>query len=434
MKTTWSFLIGLILLFSPSKAQNNEQENQLVMNLQMRPRAEYRNGALIPRSSDDEAAAFINNRTRLSLTYVTKGLSMGLSAQNAGVWGQEAQVSRTANVSIYEAWAQLSNSTGYFLKAGRQVLAYDDERILGALDWNTAGRSHDGVKTGFENKEHKLHLMLAYNQNTENINGGTYYSAGAQPYKTMQTIWYQFTGSEKFKPSLLFMNLGIENGNSTFRHSELAYMQTLGTHIVGKPSKETGIALSVYYQTGKAKSGETISAWMMALQGNWALNSKLTLTAGSDFLSGEENVNNNTTYNAFNPLYGTHHKFYGSMDYFYASQFNGNLNPGLWDSYFGIGLKPSKKLSLSAVYHYFAITSDINNTSGTDPLLKKGLGSEIDLQLDWNLRNDVRLSCGYSTMLGTSSMDRVKGGDHTTWQDWGWISINFNPRILSHKF
>lgn len=434
MKTAWIPFLGLILLSCPAMAQSNDQENQLVMNLQLRPRAEYRNGALQPRSDNDEAAAFINNRTRLSLNYLTKGLEMGLSVQNAGVWGQEAQVSRTANLSVYEAWAQLSNPSGYFLKAGRQVLAYDDERILGALDWNTAGRSHDGLKAGFENKEHKLHLMLAYNQNTENIIGGTYYSTGAQPYKTMQTIWYQFTGSEKFKPSVLLMNLGIEKGNATFRRSELTYMQTLGTHIVGKPSKETGITMSAYYQTGKTKSGETISAWMMALQGNWSLSSKLSLTAGTDILSGEENVNNNTSYNAFNPLYGTHHKFYGAMDYFYASPFSGNLNPGLWDSYLGLGLKPSKNLSLSAVYHYFAITSDIRNQMGTEPLLKKGLGSEIDLQLDWSIRKDVRLSCGYSTMLGTPSMDRIKGGDHTTWQDWGWISINFNPRILSHKF
>lgn len=434
MKTPWIPLLGLILLSVPAMSQKNDQENQLIMNLQLRPRAEYRNGALNPRSANDEAASFINNRTRLSLSYMSNGLSMGLSIQNAGVWGQDAQVSRAANINVYEAWAQLTNSSGYFLKAGRQVLAYDDERILGALDWNTAGRSHDGLKTGFENNEHKLHLILAYNQNAENIIGGSYYSAGAQPYKTMQTLWYQFTGSDTFKPSFVLMNLGIENGNSTFRRSELIYMQTLGTHIVGKPSKLTGINLSAYYQTGKAKTGETISAWMMALQGNWQLSSQLTLTAGSDFLSGEENVNNNTTYNAFNPLYGTHHKFYGAMDYFFASSFAGNLNPGLWDNYLGIGLKPSKKISLSAVYHYFAITSDINNNSGTEPLLKRGLGSEIDFQVDWNIRTDVRLSGGYSTMLGTASMDRVKGGDHTTWQDWGWISINFNPRILSHKF
>jgi len=434
MKTVWITLLGITLLTVSTLAEDKNPENQLIMNLQLRPRAEYRNGALNPRLATDEAAAFINNRTRLSMNYLTKGLSMHLSVQNAGVWGQEAQVTRNANLNVYEAWAQLSSPNGYFLKIGRQVLAYDDERILGALDWNTSGRSHDGLKAGMENNDHKLHLMLAFNQNTESIIGGTYYSQGAQPYKTMQTIWYQFTGSETFRPSVLFMNLGIEKGNSTLRQSELASMQTLGTFIVSKPSSTIELSYSAYYQAGKTRTGETISAWMMALQGNYALASNMNLTVGSDYLSGEENANNNTNYNAFNPLYGSHHKFYGAMDYFYASAFTGNLNPGLWDSYLGLSYKASKSVSMSAFYHYFAITADLGSGTGINPLLKKGLGSEIDLQLDWNVRKDVRLSCGYSTMLGTPSMDRVKGGDHKVWQDWGWISINFSPRILSHKF
>jgi hypothetical protein len=31
-------------------------------------------------------------------------------------------------------------------------------------------------------------------------------------------------------------------------------------------------------------------------------------------------------------------------------------------------------------------------------------------------------------------MDVVKGGDHKRWQDWGWVSVNINPRILFVKW
>ncbi len=429
MKTS---IISFLLLtsLSVSLVASENAENQLNATLQLRPRAEYRNGVLSPRTTGEVPAGFINNRTRLNLNYRSQGLSMGLSVQNAGVWGQEPQVSRNANLGVYEAWAQLTTTDGWFMKLGRQTLVYDDERILGALDWNTAGRSHDVLKLGYEDKTHQLHLALAFNQNSEKTIGGTYYQT-AQPYKTMQLLWYRYNGSPSFRPSFMLMNLGIENGNSILGKSDLASMQTIGTHIAAKATDQLRINGSAFYQLGKTRSDATISAWMLAVQGNYSVSDQTGLILGSDLLSGEENLNNNTTYNAFNPLYGTHHKFYGAMDYFYASSFRGNLNPGLWDSYVGISHKPSKKLNVSATCHYFAITAEIND--GGSPL-KKGLGTEIDLQFEYTIRKDVRMSGGYSTLFGTRSMDQVKGGNHNAWQDWGWLSLNINPEILFVKF
>ena len=47
---------------------------------------------------------------------------------------------------------------------------------------------------------------------------------------------------------------------------------------------------------------------------------------------------------------------------------------------------------------------------------------------------DVTLSAGYSTMIGTEVMDNVKGGSHDAWQDWAWIQLNINPRVLFVKW
>lgn len=43
---------------------------------------------------------------------------------------------------------------------------------------------------------------------------------------------------------------------------------------------------------------------------------------------------------------------------------------------------------------------------------------------------DVSLSVGYSLMRGTSTMDVVKEGNHKSWQDWGWVSLNVNPTLF----
>ena len=423
-----SLLIGSSLIFS--QEQQAPKENEFSLTFQLRPRAEYRNGVLYPRNENDKAAAFINNRTRLSLDYARKGLNMGLSLQNTGVWGDMPQINKSANVSVYEAWAKLSTTGGLFAKFGRQSLVYDDERLLGALDWNVNGRSHDAIKLGFENKEHKLHAVLAFNQNEEKRIGGTYYIA-AQPYKTMQTLWYQFNGNSTFKPSVMIMNLGYETGNFSAGVSEVTNMQTIGTFMLLKPSKELGLNFSGYYQTGNNAGKSQVSAYLLALKGMYDISPKVALTGGVDYLSGEGNTDNHAVINAFNPLFGTHHKFYGAMDYFFASSFANNLNPGLADIYVGINVKPETKLTLSANYHYFSTTSDVYRENLK---LNRGLGSEIDLQCDWAIAKDVKLSGGYSTMFGTASMDFVKGGNHSTWQDWGWLSINVSPRIFYSKW
>ena len=40
----------------------------------------------------------------------------------------------------------------------------------------------------------------------------------------------------------------------------------------------------------------------------------------------------------------------------------------------------------------------------------------------------------YSFMLGTKTMDAVKGGNHNSWQDWGWVSVNINPKVFFTKW
>lgn len=437
MKKRMIVFSGLLLLGSVwMKADENEtakdKENTFSMSAQIRPRAEYRNGVLFPRSEGAEAAGFINNRARLSMNYERERLSIGLSAQHVGVWGQDPQIDKNGRFILNEAWAQLDFGYGIFAKLGRQSLIYDDERILGGLDWNVAGRYHDALKLGYENKQNKLHLILAFNQNDEKTIGGTYYNPGAQPYKNMQTLWYQHVCSKAFNASFMFMNLGLEAGNPETQKSDTKYMQLLGTTLYYTPGDWT-FAGTLYYEFGKNKADREVSAFLWALNAAYKIDSHWSVGVGSDYLSGESNTSGaDSKYKAFDPLYGTHHKFYGAMDYFYASGFINGLNPGLWDNQIKAAFKASPKVNLSLAYHYFSITSDI--LTDHEVKLDRGLGSEIDLQVDWQIMKDVKLSAGYSTMFGTSTMEIVKGGSKGSWQDWGWLSLNINPCIFMAKW
>lgn len=418
-------LVSSMWMMADENEASKEKENTFSMSAQIRPRAEYRNGVLNPRLEGQEPAGFINNRARLSLNYERENLSVAFSAQHVGVWGQDPQIDKNGRFILNEAWAQLDFGYGLFAKLGRQSLIYDDERILGGLDWNIAGRYHDALKLGYEDKLNKLHLILAFNQNGETPIGGTYYAPGAQPYKNMQTLWYQHICSKAFKASFLFMNLGLEGGKDN--HSDTQFMQTLGTNLYYQPGNFT-LGGTFYYQFGKNINKQDVSAYLWALNAAYKINRQWSIALGSDYLSGMDNTDGpDAKYTAFDPLYGTHHKFYGAMDYYYATPFLEGFNPGLWDNQVKLAFKPSRKVDLSATYHYFLTTSDVTIDHKD---LDHGLGSEIDLQIDWQIMKDVKLSAGYSTMLGTSTMEAVKGGSSDSWQDWGWLSININPRIF----
>ena len=141
----------------------------------------------MPREEGAEPAGFINNRARLSMEYKRSDLQMKISAQHVGVWGQDPQIDKNGRFIMNEAWAKLNFGKNFFAQLGRQTLSYDDERILGGLDWNIAGRYHDALKLGYADPNNQLHLILAFNQNDETKIGGTYYvQAGAQPYKNIR--------------------------------------------------------------------------------------------------------------------------------------------------------------------------------------------------------------------------------------------------------
>ena len=423
-----SFILGLLLCI-PVFSQSEGKDNDFSLGVQIRPRAEYRNGAISPHADGADAAGFINSRSRISMDFKREKLAIGVSAQHVGVWGQDPQIDKNGRFMLNEAWVNLNSGTGLFLKLGRQSLVYDDDRILGSLDWNASGRFHDALKLGYENARNKLHLILAFNQNDEKVTGGTYYAPGAQPYKTMQTLWYQYVANKSFNVSFLLMNLGLEGGNATDQKTEVRNLQTLGTNLAWQQGA-LQLYGTLYVQAGKTAANKDVAAWMTALSASYSFTPAWKITLASDYLSGSDGKNPDK-YKAFNPLYGTHHKFYGTMDYFYASSFAGGLNPGLWDNQIGVSFKASPKVTLMLNYHNFQTAADV---VVADVKQDRGLGSEIDLQITWNVVKDVTFMGGYSRMFGTDAMKAVKGGDPSKRQDWIWASLNVNPKVFVGKW
>lgn len=429
------FFISTLLFFSSFISFGQQEQNEeLKINIQLRPRAEFRNGLFTPVLEGQKPAFFVAQRSRVGIAYSKNNkLKIGLSAQVVNTWGNDAQVQFTANdISLYEAWAQLYFSAQWNVKLGRQVLSYDDERILGALDWNNAGRKHDAALLGFEKNKLKADLGLAFNQNSEKVTGTFFNNSLSQPYKSMEFLWLKYKFSDALAMSILSMNLDFQNQSDSL----ISTLQTFGGNVFYKP-KKWNITGTYYYQMGKKPEkslpAAKTNAWMAAAKIDYNISKKFTAGLGTDYLSGNDMNSASRNVTAFNPLYGTHHKFYGFMDYFYVSSPHNNV--GLWDSYLNLNFKSSERFDWKIALHHFESAAEIIKYDGGKA--KAALGNEADLTFNYKIMTDVKLSGGYSQMSTNTSMKYVKNISATEnmkqLQNWVWLSLNFNPNILIFK-
>src|SRR3569623_1859626 len=97
-KLLTTILFFTILLLSNGNLLAQKDSEEVRLNIQLRPRAEFRNGLFTPNLEGQKPATFISQRSRIGFTYAKNNkLKIGLSTQVATVWGNDAQVQSTAN-------------------------------------------------------------------------------------------------------------------------------------------------------------------------------------------------------------------------------------------------------------------------------------------------------------------------------------------------
>lgn len=419
-------IILLVSILIPMNliAQQEETGGEFSIDINFRPRFEYRNGYNYPRLESDDASAFISNRARIGANFDNGFFSARVAAQDISLWGQKMQNDNDGSRFILnEAWGQLTHNN-FFARVGRQSLNYDDGRILSISNWTPTGIWHDAIKLGYEDNLNTLHFILAYNQSRELTNAGTFYEATGQPYQNMQTLWYQFHNKSGFTASAVFINLGFETGDPKTQISDKVYMQTMGTNI-GYENNRFNIMGTAYYQMGTNANNQSVNAYMLALRGGYNVNPTFSLYGGMEFHPGQDSDSDKKRF--MDLLYRSNHSFMGAMDYF-----KGNDPYGVFHKYLGLKWNSGKKLILDLSYNHFNSHKEID-VSGK---LKKNLGSEIDFKFNYPIRKYIMLEGGYSFMFATDAMPIAKGrpGDPDAWQDWAYISLTINPTIFKGSF
>lgn len=389
----------------------SEANAQFVLSGEFRPRTEFSRGYKSLATESQDMSIATAQRTRLNALYTLEGIQAKLVLQDVRYWGSQPQLVMNEDyaTSVHEAWAEVELLPSFSIRAGRQELVYDDQRIFGNVGWAHQARSHDLALFRYE-KEIRLHAGIAHHENAD-ITNNIY--NGPDAYKNLQFAWFNKTW-ENAGFSLLFLNNGVPVRVSE-TEEETWYSQTAGGRFVYKPEGVT-LAANLYGQTGKHRSGNNISAVNFLAEAS--MNNGLT--AVYEYLSGNSYNKTDKVY-AFEPFYGTNHKFNGFMDYFYVGNHINSV--GLHDACIKYGHNLENVL-LNADVHYFASAGKIAQDAN------KYLGTEIDLSVTWSIKPMAALSAGWSVMFAGENMELLKGGDHTAGQHWGYIMLSVVPVFI----
>lgn len=407
----------------------NAQMDSLKMNIDLRTRAELDNGArtLIPKGKSAETTVL--SRARVGIDYYYKNLEVYISAQDVRTWGETtSNTGKNQNFTIHEAWAKYQFSDQFSLKLGKQILSYDNERLLGTLDWMMQGRSFETLKGIYTlSPNSKIEAAITYNNDdndTNDLSEKEIYSIseGGEITKSLQVLHYQFTGNNKFQFSAIALNNILQNPSGT--HYD---MLTMGIN-AKKYFENIGFFGSAYYQTGKNTSAQTKSAYQFSINSDFLIHAKINIVAGTEWLSGRSYDTYFGENRSFSPLYGTNHLHNGFMDYFYfgTSHFNGF---GLNDYYLKSTFKFNSNSIITGNLHIFTT----NGKLGENNLEKKYssyLGSELDLVLIQKFWKVITVNLGHSFMFASDSMKVLKNvSEPKDLQTWTWLALKIAPNF-----
>lgn len=422
---------------------------QFTISGEFRPRAEVRSGFQKPLLKTEDPAFAIFQRTRLNVKYSSKTFETKISLQDVRVWGQTNHKSKGLPINLFEGWMRFNFLDYSSVTIGRQVLKYDDNRLLSASSWSATGFSHDLVLYKYNNKKNKyrLDLGVAFN-NSENVkNVACHYDNAHNFYKMMNYLWTQKGFKQGLSLSGIFIHELLENPeNELFDFdNKITNYNRFTTGLNFKLSNKdlpVGLLLSGYYQFGESSqtylnndllAHKDLSAFLFATKINYYINKNFTLTLGCDIYSGTKpNVEGNdvksSKSNTWQKLYGSNHSFNGSMEYWRT------INDfGLTNFYAQFVSNINKVLSLGLTYHMFNSHQSLANYEGSNG---KYLGSELDFDISWNFIKDASLTAGWSTYFNSDNTLLVKGIDPNSdirFQQWAFIAITFKPEFFKSK-
>ena len=382
---THALAFSCLLSLLPGEAIPDDTLPNIKFHGQVRPRFEVRDV-----TDGTGADTFTSMRVRAGIiARPEKDVKVFVQFQDVRLWGEETSTLsdfRADNLDLHQGYFQLSNIGGVPLsiRAGRQVLAFSGQRLIGAVEWTQQGRAFDGLRLTHERKGGSLDLFATKLREDS--------AQGSPRNSYLSGAYGRLTGrNQTLDLYAVYDRLGGAAGTDRL---------TTGLYWKGNLER-LDYRFEFAHQAGD-QSGDDINANLAAATVGLSIGGEVTgrIALWYDYLSGDNDAGDGTS-RGFNTLFATNHKFYGFADYFLNIPVH-TKNRGLQDAAVKVSVKPEKRVSLGLDLHGFW-------TAAGKGLPSNRLGQEADLTLKFAYRNGVNIVAGYSHFFVEEAMIFLRG-------------------------
>jgi hypothetical protein len=365
--------------------------------------------------NEDREDLYWLNRFRLTARFaITPWLSAAVQAQDARVEGRNGPVAGTPfrdqfDLRLAHVDAGNFERSRIAVRAGRQELAFGDQRLVGHVSWLNTARTFDAVRGVFRHRKVRIDGFAAsvVNMLVDEFNwsGGGNYLYGADAPLTVLPRGgvlepYEFVRSSR-------------NQRSEAGSIGTLVSSTTGVRLAGKLTAATDYNIEAAFQRGTLGEDD-IAAWA----GHWAIGR--TLTAGSksyrvfgeyNYASGDETPGDGQR-GTFDQLYPTPHDKYGLADQV------GWKN--IHHVRAGAEYKPQPRLTFAAGYHSFWLASAYDalySAAGTvvaripTGAPDRHVGQEVDAQATFAPSPRIQIHGGYSHLFTGAFLKAATPGE-----------------------
>ena len=428
MKFFFSFLV-LLIFNSNFSAQN------FSIDAHQRNRLEYRDGYRLLASDESKANTLINHRSRLIFNYRDSLVHFRFTPQAGRVWGENWTDMAYNSIHIFESWIALNLAEGLELKLGRQVLRYDDQRILASRDWSLRGASYDAALLKYDKSNTKIHLGAMLNNKRESLFLEFYDYDNS--FKYLGFLWAESKLPGGFKMNFINVIDMIQDPAAP----EVMYgRNTAGLNLI-YDGKSFGFRAGAYHQNGNSyirlnkdrfekrqlrAYSYNATAWIKP-EKNTSISANIDVYSGHDW---SKEVTDAGKFSGFNRILAGGHRNLGFMDYFISMDLREVNSAGIINPFLRLEHVLSNKLKIQATYHYFMLEKENLPTPDGFEKADRNLGSEIDLIIKYPLNKMANIEFALMGMFPGETMKQLRSSGTGGRQSYfSYISLVINPGL-----
>ncbi len=425
IKKNFSLFFFLVFIIQVSAQETDSLSRQFLINIEIRPRAEYTSNYILPPNDSIDPYFYITQRNRVSMQYAREKWLIKSDLQEIHLWDQNNKASKVGSINFYQLFFE-TKFKSVNIRLGRQSVLLDNGRLFSDAPWAQQGRAHEGIRIMKYSQYFSNDFFFLFTRKYSNEFESAYSPVASNKYKYLLVNNLSYNTNKGF----LFNSMNAVDFLENAKSGQLYTRATTGGRIEFK-KKQWYYTLNSYLQFGRNSNGQKLLAYYFQPEIKLSL-LKSTWRLGAEIISGSSSQLSSDSSGDFNVLYGVTWKFNGNMNVF--TRFPNDVNgKGLVNPYLFTMIPLNSKLSLRSDFHLFYTQYPLVNT--LDQEMTKFLGFENDISLKYLPVKELEINYAFSFYKSTDTMrylPKIQNENKLAIWSYLMISYSFNATNLKH--